>query len=107
MAYSYTEKKRIRKDFGKHPNIMDVPPLLAMQLNSYRKYLQLDVAPEERKDAGLQAAFKSVFPIVGFSGSAMLEYVSYRLVNPVFEALPMLLHFALRSDLLSMIKKQD
>jgi DNA-directed RNA polymerase subunit beta len=85
MAYSYTEKKRIRKDFGKHPNIMDVPFLLAMQLNSYRKYLQLDVAPEERKDAGLQAAFKSVFPIVGFSGSAMLEYVSYRLVNPVFD----------------------
>ena len=85
MAYSYTEKKRIRKDFGKHPKVMDVPPLLAMQLNSYRKFLQLDVAPEERKDVGLQAAFKSVFPIVGFSGSAMLEYVSYRLVNPVFD----------------------
>jgi DNA-directed RNA polymerase subunit beta len=85
MAYSYTEKKRIRKDFGKQPKIMDVPPLLAMQLNSYRKFLQQGVAPEERKDAGLQAAFKSVFPIVGFSGSAMLEYVSYRLVNPVFD----------------------
>ena len=85
MAYSYTEKKRIRKDFGKHPKIMDIPPLLAMQLNSYRKYLQLDVVLEERKDVGLQAAFKSVFPIVGFSGSAMLEYVSYRLVNPVFD----------------------
>jgi len=85
MAYSYTEKKRIRKDFGKHPKIMDVPPLLAMQLNSYRKYLQLDVAPEERKDVGLQAAFKSVFPIIGFSGSAMLEYVSYRLVTPIFD----------------------
>ncbi len=85
MAYSYTEKKRIRKDFGKHPKIMDVPLLLAMQLDSYRKYLQQGVAPEERKDAGLQAAFKSVFPIVGFSGSAMLEYVSYRLVNPVFD----------------------
>ncbi|RKZ47058.1 MAG: DNA-directed RNA polymerase subunit beta, partial [Gammaproteobacteria bacterium] len=85
MAYSYTEKKRIRKDFGKHPKIMDVPPLLAMQLDSYRKYLQHGVAAEERKDKGLQAAFKSVFPIVGFSGSAMLEYVSYRLVNPVFD----------------------
>ena len=85
MAYSYTEKKRIRKDFGKHPKIMDVPLLLAMQLDSYHKYLQQDVAPEERKDKGLQAAFKSVFPIVGFSGSAMLEYVSYRLVNPVFD----------------------
>ena len=56
-----------------------------MQLNSYRKFLQLDIAPEERADKGLQAAFKSVFPIVGFSGSAMLEYVSYRLVNPVFD----------------------
>ena len=85
MAYSYTEKKRIRKDFGKHPKIMDVPLLLAMQLDSYRKYLQLNIAPEERVDKGLQAAFKSVFPIVGFSGSAMLEYVSYRLVNPVFD----------------------
>ena len=85
MAYSYTEKKRIRKDFGKHPKIMDVPLLLAMQLDSYHKYLQQGVAPEERKDVGLQAAFKSVFPIVGFSGSAMLEYVSYRLVNPVFD----------------------
>jgi DNA-directed RNA polymerase subunit beta len=85
MAYSYTEKKRIRKDFGKHPKIMDVPLLLAMQLDSYHKYLQQGVAPEERKDKGLQAAFKSVFPIVGFSGSAMLEYVSYRLVNPVFD----------------------
>ncbi|MFT5426825.1 MAG: DNA-directed RNA polymerase subunit beta [Gammaproteobacteria bacterium] len=85
MAYSYTEKKRIRKDFGKHPKIMDVPLLLAMQLDSYRKFLQLDATPEERVDVGLQAAFKSVFPIVGFSGSAMLEYVSYRLVNPVFD----------------------
>jgi len=85
MAYSYTEKKRIRKDFGKHPKIMDVPLLLAMQLGSYRKFLQLDVTPEERANIGLQAAFKSVFPIVGFSGSAMLEYVSYRLVAPVFD----------------------
>ncbi len=85
MAYSYTEKKRIRKDFGKHPKVMDLPPLLAMQLESYRKFLQLNVAPEERADKGLQAAFKSVFPIVGFSGSAMLEFVSYRLVNPVFD----------------------
>jgi DNA-directed RNA polymerase subunit beta len=91
MAYSYTEKKRIRKDFGKHPKVMDVPLLLAMQLDSYRDFLQLvaddgtEVAPEDRVDKGLQAAFKSVFPIVGFSGSAMLEYVSYRLVNPIFD----------------------
>ncbi len=85
MTYSYTEKKRIRKDFGKRPSILNVPPLLAIQVNSFRQFLQLVVAPEERKDIGLHAAFKSVFPIESYSGNAMLEYVSYSLSNPVFD----------------------
>jgi len=85
MAYSFTEKKRIRKDFGKRPSILDVPYLLAIQVDSYRKYLQEGVAPEERKERGLHAAFKSVFPIVSYSGSAALEYISYRLGEPVFD----------------------
>ena len=85
MTYSYTEKKRIRKDFGKRPSILKVPPLLATQVNSFRQFLQLEVAPEERKDVGLHAAFKSVFPIESYSGNAMLEYVSYSLSNPVFD----------------------
>ena len=85
MAYSYTEKKRIRKDFGKLPRVMDVPYLLAIQLDSYRSYLQADKAVDARIDIGLNAAFKSVFPIVSFSGSAALEYVSYRLGVPVFD----------------------
>jgi DNA-directed RNA polymerase subunit beta len=85
MVYSYTEKKRIRKDFGKRPSILDVPPLLATQLNSYRQFLQLDVPEEERIDKGLHIAFKSVFPIESYSGNAALEYVSYSLANPVFD----------------------
>ncbi|MEO1082573.1 MAG: DNA-directed RNA polymerase subunit beta [Pseudomonadota bacterium] len=85
MAYSYTEKKRIRKDFGNLPSVMDVPFLLAIQLDSYRKYTQQDVAADERQDYGLHAAFKSVFPIVSYSGNAALEYVDYRLGTPEFD----------------------
>ena len=85
MAYSYTEKKRIRKDFGKLPNVMDVPYLLAIQIDSYRKFLQEGASAEDRSEVGLHAAFKSVFPIVSYSGNAALEYVSYRLGTPTFD----------------------
>ena len=85
MAYSFTEKKRIRKNFGKQPTILDVPYLLAIQVNSYRRFLQTDKSIEERTNIGLHAAFKSVFPIVSYSGNAALEYVSYRLGTPVFD----------------------
>jgi DNA-directed RNA polymerase subunit beta len=85
MAYSFTEKKRIRKNFGKRPTILDVPYLLSIQVDSYRKFLQTDKSIEQRSDRGLHAAFKSVFPIVSYSGNAALEYVSYRLGDPVFD----------------------
>ena len=85
MAYSYTEKKRIRKDFGVLPKVMDVPYLLAIQMDSYRKFTQQGVSLDERGDYGLHAAFKSVFPIVSYSGNAALEYVDYRLGKPVFD----------------------
>ncbi|MGP9578936.1 DNA-directed RNA polymerase subunit beta [Halomonas sp. AOP42-C2-23] len=85
MAYSYTEKKRIRKDFGKLPQVMDVPYLLAIQLDSYYDFLQQDRSPDERHEVGLNAAFKSVFPIESFSGNAALEYVSYRFGTPAFD----------------------
>ena len=85
MAYSYTEKKRIRKDFSKLNQVMDVPFLLATQLDSYRKFLQQGVDATSRDDTGLQAAFNSVFPIVSYSGNAALEYVGYRLGEPVFD----------------------
>ncbi|MCG5520008.1 DNA-directed RNA polymerase subunit beta [Ectothiorhodospira sp. 9905] len=85
MAYSYTEKKRIRKDFGKRPQILEVPYLLATQIDSYRQFLQMRDPQEGREEVGLHAAFKSVFPIVSYSGSVELEYVSYRLGDPVFD----------------------
>jgi len=85
MAYSYTEKKRIRKDFGMLPKVMDVPYLLAIQLDSYRKFTQQGVPLDQRGDYGLHAAFKSVFPIVSYSGNAALEYVDYNLGTPVFD----------------------
>jgi DNA-directed RNA polymerase subunit beta len=85
MAYSFTEKKRIRKDFGKRPSILDVPFLLATQIDSYRSFLQDGVAPDDRQDIGLHAAFKSVMPITSYSGNAVLEYVNYKLGEPVFD----------------------
>jgi len=85
MAYSFTEKKRIRKDFGKLPNILEVPYLLATQIDSYRQFLQEDRHAESREDVGLHGAFRSVFPITSHSGTAALEYVSYRIGDPGFD----------------------
>ena len=85
MSLTYTEKKRIRKGFGKRPTILDVPFLLATQLESYQKFLQTEVKEGDRKVRGLHGALKSVFPITSYSGNAALEYVSYRLGEPVFD----------------------
>jgi DNA-directed RNA polymerase subunit beta len=85
MAYSYTEKKRIRKDFGERHSILEVPYLLATQIESYRDFLQANKDPESRDDRGLHAAFSSVFPIVSYSGNAALDYVNYRLGEPAFD----------------------
>ncbi len=84
-TYSFTEKKRIRKDFGKRPPVLGVPFLLAIQVDSYREFLQADVDPNGRDDKGLHAALRSVFPISSYSGSAALEYVNYRLGEPAFD----------------------
>ncbi len=85
MAYSFTEKKRIRKNFGKQGSVLETPYLLAIQLDSYRQFLQASKAEDNRDDIGLHAAFKTVFPISSYSGNAVLEYVSYRLGEPVFD----------------------
>jgi DNA-directed RNA polymerase subunit beta len=85
MAYSFTEKKRIRKNFGKQGSILETPYLLAIQLDSYKTFLQAEKPEEKREDIGLHAAFKTVFPISSYSGNAILEYVSYRLGDPVFD----------------------
>ena len=85
MEYTFTEKKRIRKDFGKRPPILDVPFLLSMQINSYRGFLQEGKTEKNREKTGLNGAFGSVFPIVSYSGYVQLEYVSYRLGTPAFD----------------------
>ncbi|BBC40641.1 DNA-directed RNA polymerase subunit beta [Photobacterium damselae subsp. piscicida] len=81
MVYSYTEKKRIRKDFGKRPQVLDAPYLLSIQLDSFQKFIEQD--PEGHY--GLEAAFRSVFPIQSYNGNSELQYVSYRLGEPVFD----------------------
>ncbi|MCE5393449.1 MAG: DNA-directed RNA polymerase subunit beta [Acidithiobacillus sp.] len=87
MAYSFTEKKRIRKDFGKSQSILPVPYLLATQMDSYREFLQADVPAPARKDTGLEAVFRSLFPMESYSGNASLDYVGYRLEKPVFDVM--------------------
>ena len=85
MSYSFTEKKRIRKDFSKRESVLEVPYLLETQIRSYREFLQLEVPADEKRERGLHGALKSVFPIVAYSGNAALEYVSYKLGTPVFD----------------------
>jgi DNA-directed RNA polymerase subunit beta len=70
--------KRIRKSFGKIGKIVDIPDLIGMQRDSFARFLQIDIPHEKREEVGLQAVFKSVFPIKDFTGSASLEFVSYR-----------------------------
>ena len=78
MTETFSANKRVRKSFGKIRKIVDIPDLIGMQRESYKRFLQIDVPPEKRKDIGLQVVFKSVFPIKDFTGSASLEFVSYR-----------------------------
>src|SRR4029450_3441196 len=88
MAYSFTEKKRIRKNFGKQPSILDTPYLLAIQLDSYRTFLQAEVPEEKRAEIGFSSSFFTAFSVFRFScysGNAPLEYVGYRLGEPVFD----------------------
>jgi len=85
MAYSFTEKKRIRNSFGKRRDVLDVPYLLTTQVDSYKRFLQANVALSDREDEGLHAALKSVFPISSHAGHAVLEYVDYTLGEPTFD----------------------
>jgi DNA-directed RNA polymerase subunit beta len=85
MTYSLTERKRIRKSFAKRATVQTVPFLIATQLESYTAFLQAHVAPESRRNEGLQAAFTSIFPITSHSGNARLEFVSFQLGEPPFD----------------------
>ncbi len=85
MSYSYTEKKRIRKSFGKSSTVLEVPYLLAMQRDSYAQFLQTDTPPSERENVGLHSVFSQIFPIESYTGNVELQYVSYSLGEPPFD----------------------
>ncbi|CUA99530.1 DNA-directed RNA polymerase subunit beta [Thiomonas bhubaneswarensis] len=85
MSYSFTEKKRIRKSFGSRQSVLDVPYLLATQINSYEAFLQKDLPPAQRQDEGLEAAFRAIFPIVSHNQNVRMEYNGYTLAKPVFD----------------------
>ena len=83
--YSFTERKRIRKGFGKRANVLNVPYLLTMQREAYVAFLQKDVAPQKRKPEGLQAAFLSAFPIVSHNGMVEMKFIEYGIAKPPFD----------------------
>src|SRR2546425_8008151 len=84
-AYTYTERKRIRKSFGKRESVLNVPYLLTMQRESYVAFLQKDVPPAKRKPEGLQAAFLSAFPIVSHNGFVEMKFIEFNMAKPAFD----------------------
>ncbi len=85
MAKSFTGRKRIRKSFGRIPEVAPMPNLIEVQKSSYDHFLQMGVRPEERQSVGIQEVFKSVFPIKDFSDRAQLEFVRYELEIPKYD----------------------
>jgi DNA-directed RNA polymerase subunit beta len=84
MARNIECGRRVRKDFGKIPSIVEIPNLIEIQQQSYEQFLQKEIAPERRDETGLQAVFKSVFPIQDYNGNAMLEFHSYHFGDPKY-----------------------
>ncbi|RYG20426.1 MAG: DNA-directed RNA polymerase subunit beta [Caulobacteraceae bacterium] len=85
MAHSFTGKKRIRKSFGRIPEAVQMPNLIEVQRSSYEQFLQREVRHADRRDQGVEAVFKSVFPIKDFNERAVLEYVSYEFEEPKYD----------------------
>ena len=82
---SFTGRKRIRKSFGRIPEVARMPNLIDVQRSSYEAFLQMNVAPDSRTQTGLQEVFKSVFPIDDFAGRGRLEFVYYELEEPKYD----------------------
>src|SRR5579883_1172124 len=85
MNGSFTGRKRIRKNFGRIPDVAPMPNLIDVQRASYEAFLQMHVAPDRRTHSGLQEVFKSVFPIDDFAGRGRLEFVSYEFEEPKYD----------------------
>ncbi|RVQ01430.1 DNA-directed RNA polymerase subunit beta, partial [Sinorhizobium meliloti] len=85
QTLSFNGRRRVRKFFGKIPEVAEMPNLIEVQKASYDQFLMVDEPQGGRPDEGLQAVFKSVFPIKDFSGASMLEFVSYEFEAPKFD----------------------
>ncbi|MCB1214741.1 MAG: DNA-directed RNA polymerase subunit beta, partial [Deltaproteobacteria bacterium] len=85
MSVTYIPYEELRKDFSKLPQVIGLPNLIELQKQSYQKFLQANVTPEDRSETGLHGVFKSVFPIKDFNQTASLEFVSYRFERPAYE----------------------
>ena len=85
MAISFTGRKRVRKSFGRIPEVTTMPNLIEVQKSSYDQFLQIDIPAEKRTDTGIQGVFKSVFPIKDFSENAHLEFVKYEFEHPKYD----------------------
>src|SRR6185437_10856621 len=85
MASLFSENRRIRKDFTRISSPVEIPNLIELQRKSYEKFLQAEVSPQKRDNIGLQAVFKSVFPIEDFNKTASLEFESYTLEKPKYD----------------------
>ena len=85
MAFSYTEKKRVRRSFEKISSVMDLPNLLATQLESYEHFLQRKADPLKRNSQGLELVINSIFPIESHNGLARMECTSYELGEPIYD----------------------
>jgi DNA-directed RNA polymerase subunit beta len=83
--FSFTEKKRLRANLGERQDAIEMPPMLEIQTKSFDKLLQTNTPEHAREDVGLQNAFTSVFPITSYSGYAVLEFISYKLSQPIFD----------------------
>ncbi len=85
MSLSFTGRKRVRRHFGRIPEVATMPNLIEVQKNSYDGFLQMHTPSEERPDSGLQGVFNSVYPIKDFSESASLEFVKYEFEEPKYD----------------------
>ena len=85
ITKSFTGSKRIRKSFGRLPEVAPMPNLIDVQRASYEAFLQMEVNPDARAQAGLQEVFKGVFPIDDFAGRGRLEFVQYELEEPKYD----------------------
>ena len=85
MAYTFTERKRIRKSFGTRESVLKIPYLLQMQKDAYTAFLQADTLPKKRTHEGLQAAFESAFPIISHNGFVEMKFIEYNLAKPTFD----------------------